>query len=809
MHALRRGLHTLCSTLHQGRTHGCDPGLKLRHGDYDLCSAAILGRCSESEWMAIGSTRLVAGVAVLVLFGGIAGAGISRLLTQHHGSDAARAGVSKVGSDVPPAVAGARKIGRLPATGMMSVQVLLADRSDVNPAEDFLRRSHLKVTDMSDVGLIVATGPVRAMEDVFAVRLATWQNDTTHRKFYANDRPATLPFRVKGIFGLDNAVNFTPDVPRIPSHLPLPPLPLPLPAPLPPSLPVHPGHSVAEFQKAYNAVLPNIDGAGQRVAIYAHTGFDLNDITRFSEDNRLPAATVIAHKWNTLFDLIQSGSVYSGRVPSSEAPLAGAETEAQINAQAEVTVDIETVHAIAPKAAIDVYEMVMPPSIGLYDTSQDDKITPFLVAAASQGETILSISSGGCENALGSNAPRYAELTSMLASRNNKMSIFAASGDKGRRCYDGTDNAPVGVNWPASDPSVTGVGGTHLDLNPDSTLKQELAWDRSSEQASGGGESNEFQRPPWQTGNGLTATRYRMVPDVSANADNDSSLVYYVGGSAATFGGTSQGAPLWAGIAALYNQYAAAKHAPPLGPANEMLYKLPEGDHPLFDVTQTQNPGDDLAGPAKAGWDMATGLGSPNVAGLIHDGVAAALLALPGTDLLTMQPWVTGAGPAGLSVPLPGVEISDASGTCDSGSADDPGRASAFRCHATDGTVGNGMPCFADTASGDPGSPLLCSTDPTNHRLVRLSQLAGAQLPLQLANVNNPAAPPWFIILGNGDHCHYAGYGTNTKNSPYDCGHGLAASTPDRATPFWTVREAQLNGVGGQGPPVQVLRAIS
>jgi len=658
---------------------------------------------------------------------------------------------------------------------MMSVQVVLAHRSDLKAAEAFLRKSNLKVTDIPDVGIIAATGTVRAMESAFAVRMGTWQSKTTHRSFFANDRPATLPFPVTGIFGLDTAAQ--------PVSLAHAKLRCPL---------ICPGYGVDQVRKAYNFTLPNNDGRGQNVAIFAHNGFDQNDINAFSDDQHLAAITPVVREYGAI-DPLTVGPDDTGRFPPLGSPLPAMASEV------ETTIDIESVHAFAPQAGIHVYEM----------SQATDAISAFLVAAAAQGENILSISSGVCESDLGSNAHRYAELTALVV-RRNRMSIFAASGDRGTQCFSQVaGDVQTGLTWPGSDPSVTSVGGTQLDLNGDDTLQQESAWDESDAGASGGGESYYFRRPQWQQGI-LPEKRNRIVPDVAANAAAEGSLGFTVNGKRQQVAGTSQGAPLWAAVAALYNQYAKdpPNVAPTLGPANELLYRLDKGDRPLFDVTTTQNHGKDLAGVATAGWDLATGLGTPNVAVLIRKGVAAMLKAQPSTDVLTFQPWVAGPGVAGLSVPLPGLSFNGVTGYCDSGSADDPGRAAAFRCYSPGGDVGNGTPCFADTLSGDPGSPLLCFSDPTSHRAVRLTQVGGAQLPLQLANVDDPAAPPWFLILANAHSCRLNGYGTNVKDFPYDCGNGVRGSLPDRTTRMWTVSELSPTGAGAPGPRIEVLRAI-
>lgn len=160
------------------------------------------------------------------------------------------------------------------------------------------------------------------------------------------------------------------------------------------------------------------------------------------------------------------------------------------------------------------------------------------------------------------------------------------------------------------------------------------------------------------------------------------------------------------------------------------------------------------------------------------------------TTVITFNPWVTG-GQSGAAHPAPNLALTQTSGTCDSGSPDDPGRAAAYRCTPSSGSNLVLGPCFADTASGDTGAPLLCSEDPTSEQAVLLS-LAGATLPTQAANTEDPNAAPWFLALADGHTCRYAGSGTNTNVLPYDCGGGLGATAVDRSQPLWTVREGDF-----------------
>jgi hypothetical protein len=152
----------------------------------------------------------------------------------------------------------------------------------------------------------------------------------------------------------------------------------------------------------------------------------------------------------------------------------------------------------------------------------------------------------------------------------------------------------------------------------------------------------------------------------------------------------------------------------------------------------------------------------------------------------TFEPWVA-VGQGGGSAPAPGLVVTNGgTATCDSGSADDPGSAVAVRCSPP----GNGTPCYInDTGGGDPGSPLLCSSDPTSRQVIEVTP---AGIPAGLLNPGDPRQPPWFLVLADGRKCHLLGYGTNTNVLGYDCGNSIGATVPDRSAPTWTVQEGQL-----------------
>lgn len=582
--------------------------------------------------------RLTAIVAAIVLVAAAALVVVHLVGAGHSGK-----ATTFTGADVPPLVGQSRRLGDLPPDRRLSVQVLLATPVNLRPAEDFLRGRKLAVTDLPQVGLVLVTGTVRALNATFGVRLDNWQYPPTGEIFYANDRPATLPFRIAGIFGLDNAVRLKP-LSSGPCNSSLAHLQV-----------CTAGRSAAQLRAAYNADIPGIDGAGQRVAVYAQGGFSMDNIKAFDQDMGLPDPQINVHSFSGPLMLPPSHDPYSppvpGAGPSNPPSGDGSESEAEL--------DIEAVHAMAPRAVIDVYQMA--------PDGPDAGVGIFLLAAAWFHEHVASISWGTCETDLGvNNAARYADLTNRIVT-GFQMSIFAGSGDTGKFCQSSANGEQnqLGVNYPASAPSVTAVGGTHLDLKQNGTLNSEQAWDTpnryqgttNKHQASGGGESL-FPRPSWQTGAGASAGMRRMVPDVAADADLSSGLRVYQLGRVEVGGGTSLAAPLWGGVAALYDQYAANNHAPPLGLANPLLYRIAsQNDRPLLDVTTDQNGGPDLAGHAGQGWDPATGLGTPNAQVLIQDGVGR-----PPLDIRKVD-WSQFTLPAGTCGSTGPVQLHDAEAT--------------------------------------------------------------------------------------------------------------------------------------------------
>ena len=198
---------------------------------------------------------------------------------------------------------------------------------------------------------------------------------------------------------------------------------------------------------------------------------------------------------------------------------------------------------------------------------------------------------------------------------------------------DVIQNLNAAVSDPASQPYVTAVGGTSFGhgtptLGPPPA---EQVWNDQlyySEGAGGGGISQTFTMPAYQqalgTVTGSTGTTCaassgdcREIPDVSADADPSTGYIVYdslnLGGWNA-LGGTSGATPLWAAVLAVVAS--ADGNTAGYGALNPALYLLAQRSPGTYlnDITSGNNDYNATGGgqyPALAGYDMATGLGTP------------------------------------------------------------------------------------------------------------------------------------------------------------------------------------------------------
>lgn len=265
----------------------------------------------------------------------------------------------------------------------------------------------------------------------------------------------------------------------------------------------------------------------------------------------------------------------------------------------EATLDIEEAAGLAPGAAITVYA---GPNSGSGPTDTYARI------ADDNTASIVTTSWGTCEgDPSGSPSAEQAIFEQMAA---QGQTVFASAGDNGSSDCTGITTNALAVDDPASQPFVTGVGG--LSVNSISPLS-ETVWNSGSTNgdAGGGGVSTLWSRPSWQVAPGITSAQtMRLVPDLSVMADPGTGFIEYYSGSWGSIGGTSIGSPLMSAVAAVAAQACGVNR---LGFLNPTLYAMASTG--FNDVTTGSNDvfgvGGYSAGP---GYDMASGLGSPNPA---------------------------------------------------------------------------------------------------------------------------------------------------------------------------------------------------
>jgi len=318
-------------------------------------------------------------------------------------------------------------------------------------------------------------------------------------------------------------------------------------------------------------------------------------------------------------------------------------------AAGEITGDVELAHAIAPGANILLVE------VALTATTADGELAQAMSAendVINRGVgDVFSQSFGLPEPDIGSPAAVQALRFAYRNAYRHHVTMLAASGDSGASgpTLTGTSFDRRIVYWPASDPLVTGVGGTELHLaasgrrtSPDTVwndnanpvvqklLPPEYLW------AGGGGLSADFGRPWYQDPvRGITGQQ-RGVPDVAMSASLSGAVLLYESytgapGAWGPGGGTSAASPLFAGVVAIADQYARAR----LGLINPALYALGLEHAPgLVDVTQGNNTVSFTANgttftvdgfPARPGYDLVTGVGTVDAARLVPELARAAL----------------------------------------------------------------------------------------------------------------------------------------------------------------------------------------
>src|ERR1700674_1294310 len=289
----------------------------------------------------------------------------------------------------------------------------------------------------------------------------------------------------------------------------------------------------------------------------------------------------------------------------------------------EVTMDFELVHEIAPDARLKTYFVdpaiqTLKGELPLMRQLVEENPGAIVVLEAEACEAFYDQAQATAFESLWQRAAQLGE------------TVLVPSGDVGGyECLEVNNNATpsdqyVGVSLFTSPPSVTSVGGTRLSVRADGNYYQEQVWEEPAGIGGGGGGLSTFYpRPSYQTGpapGDQSNPPMRRVPDVSADADPATGAAVYITqcGGWCQGGGTSQSGPIWAGMMALINQYLREHNSRAPGFLNPVLYRLAAG-HPRYPPFHDITVGTNLVYAAAPGYDMATGLGTPDAWNMARD----------------------------------------------------------------------------------------------------------------------------------------------------------------------------------------------
>ncbi len=323
-------------------------------------------------------------------------------------------------------------------------------------------------------------------------------------------------------------------------------------------------------------------------------------------------------------------------------PFDGSPGSVMSNWGVETSLDVEYSHAMAPGANILLVETPVAETEGTVGFPQIVEAENYVINHH-LGD-VISQSFGATEATFPNAGSIFGLRSAYWNALHHRVTVLGASGDAGptdqTTSPDAIDYYPFRVNsWPSSDPLVTSVGGTHLQLDANGNrTAPDSVWNDGTElfnlfgppytpAAGGGGRSAVFSRPFYQDEEAGIVGDHRGTPDVSLSAavDGGANVYWSFTGQGtpgwAIIGGTSEASPLFSGMVAVADQ--AAHHD--LGLLNPALYA--HGDGPgsgIVDITAGNNTvtfinpkGDPYAGQhtvqgfqAVPGYDMASGLGT-------------------------------------------------------------------------------------------------------------------------------------------------------------------------------------------------------
>ncbi|HLI06674.1 MAG TPA: S53 family peptidase [Ktedonobacteraceae bacterium] len=492
---------------------------------------------------------------------------------------------------------------------------------------DYLTQQGFTVTGTYPDRLLVDfSGPEALAERVFGVTINSYRAPDG-RQFFANRNtprlPAYIAQDITSLTGLDDASQFFhPPIVSQNSSL-FRPKASNCPGPGQSGSSTGTAYIPSQLSTAYDydgLHSAGLQGQGQTVGVFELDGYSASDIQAYTQcfgGGSVPLQNVILDGFN--------GQPGAGAI--------------------EVELDIETIVSMAPNLSkLIVYEA--PNTTQGYNDE--------FARIVSDRTPVVSVSWGQCETAAGQTEAQQ-ENTFFQEAAAQGQTILVAAGDSGSEtCFEQTYDPSLVADDPAAQPYVTGVGGTTLSLNSNNSYQSEHVWnDGFFGGAGGGGLSQYWKQPSWQTGPGVQnsySNGMRETPDVSLNADPQTGYNVYCtvgsnctgsglpgvgGGGWITVGGTSAAAPMWAAMIALTNQEAAQHGKSVVGFLNPLLYQIGASSRYNTDFHDITPPGDPSvpsnndelginggAYPVTNDFDMATGWGSFDAAKLAADLVA-------------------------------------------------------------------------------------------------------------------------------------------------------------------------------------------
>jgi subtilase family serine protease len=413
------------------------------------------------------------------------------------------------------------------------------------------------------------------------------------------------------------------------------------------------GNPLATYQADYSTPLPKFKGQTLPYAPCGYTGPQLRAAYETGVGSYGAGATVAitdAYAWQKLASDANTYATRNGDGSYTNGQLTEIPSPTGYNRQAlcdptgwsgEEVLDVEAVHAMAPDAKIRYYA-----SASCFDDDFLDTLAR--VVDDNKAQLVTNSWSDVEANESAANVAAYEQV--FLQGATQGISFFFSSGDNG----DELENTgTVQVDYPSSDPYVTGAGGTSTGI-ANGTLTTQTGWGSRTYSLSangkswvdggylygaGGGYSALFNRPTWQQNKVPTNTAPgRAVPDIAMNADPNTGML--IGQTQAfpdgnrygeyRIGGTSLASPLLAGFFAL----AVGKSGSGLGLLNPQLYRgtrstitdvLPVSGLGVVRVNNNNGVDNsdgvsyfvrtfdqDSSLKTAAGWDPVTGLGVPN-----------------------------------------------------------------------------------------------------------------------------------------------------------------------------------------------------